>query len=61
MKKINYILLAIGSTLVLSSCLKEYDNPAEGQLNDKAAIYVVRGAYQGSALTLTESDLGVPT
>jgi hypothetical protein len=57
MKKLNYILLAIGSTLILTSCLKEYDNPAEGQVSDKAAIYVVRDAYQGSTITLKESDL----
>lgn len=61
MKKLNYILLALGSTLVLSSCLKEYDNPAEGQQSDKAAIYVVRSAYQGTAITLKEGDLAGAT
>ena len=57
MKKRNSIILAAFSSLLLSSCLKEYDNPAKGQLNDKAALYVVKQAFRGSSLTLNQESL----
>jgi urease beta subunit len=61
MKKLNYILLSLGTTLLLSSCLKEYENPAEGQVNDKAPIYVVRTAFRGNPVTLNEGHLAGAT
>lgn len=57
MKKRNSIILAAFSSVLLSSCLKEYDNPAKGQLNDKAALYVVKQAFRGSSLTLNQENL----
>jgi len=56
MKKNNFLILLAG-TAMLSSCLKEYDNPSEGTTNDKAALYVVREAYHGSDVTLGADQL----
>lgn len=56
MKKNNlFIWLACGA--LLSSCLKEYDNPSEGTVNDKAALHVVREAHHGADITLGAENL----
>lgn len=61
MKKINLFIWLACSTAVLISCLKEYDNPAKGVTNDKAALYVVRDAYHGAEVTLGADNLGGAT
>lgn len=58
MKKNNLFLYVACSAALLSSCVKEYDNPATGVTNDKAAIYVVRDAYRGASVTLGADQLG---
>lgn len=57
MRNLHFVLLAVASSLVLTSCIKEDLNPAAGQLNDKAAIYVVRDAFRGSAINLSAEHL----
>ena len=61
MKKINLIIWLGCSAIALSSCLKDYDNPAKGLVNDKAAIYVVRDAYHGQDVTLGADNLAGAT
>ena len=50
-----FLLLAVPFTLL--SCLKDYDNPAEGTLNEMAELYVIRNAYQGGSITLGPDNL----
>jgi hypothetical protein len=51
------IYLFACACILFSSCLKEYDNPAEGVVNNKADVYVVRDAYKGSEVVLSSATL----
>jgi hypothetical protein len=61
MKKINLFIWLTCTTMMIASCVKDYENPAEGVTNDKAALYVVRDAYHGSEVTLGADQLAGAT
>lgn len=42
----------------LFSCIKKYDNPADGQLGGNITLFALRQAYQGNEVTLGPSSLG---
>lgn len=44
--------------VLFTSCLKDYDNPAEGTAGDKTFIYSLREQYKGSEVTLSSKNLG---
>jgi hypothetical protein len=59
MKKLTYHTLAgISICLLMTGCIKDYNNPAEGVLNQNAELYVLRQAFKGSSMTLSESNIG---
>lgn len=54
--------LVLGSCLMgMASCIKKYDNPAEGTMGAATYIYAIREAYRGSEITLNSSTLGGAT
>jgi hypothetical protein len=57
MKRIDYIALAIISSLILTACVKDYKNPATGVVANTTDIFYVRSAYQGAGINLTEQHL----
>ena len=61
MKKMNGIFIAAVASIFLTACMKEYNNPSVGTVNNLAEIYVVRQAYQGSPLTLDAGKMGGST
>jgi hypothetical protein len=57
MKKLNQIALVVGCSLLLTACIKEYQNPAVGKVSDRTDIYYVRLAHSGNNVTLNEQHL----
>ena len=57
----NGIFIAAVASIFLTACMKEYNNPSVGTVNNIAEIYVVRQAYQGSPLTLDAGKMGGST
>ncbi len=61
MKSIKYIqsIAAAGLlTLTLQSCVKDYNNPANGKTGDLITLFAMRQAYQGNEVTLSPDALG---
>lgn len=50
-------ILVGGISLLYTSCLKKYDNPAKGVPNEKTFLYAVRDLYQGSEVSLSPDKL----
>jgi len=61
MKTIKYIQsIAVAGLLAISlqSCVKDYDNPANGTTGSLITLFALKQAYQGSEVTLGPSTLG---
>ena len=58
MKRIFYSLIILTAGLSFSSCLKENENEAVGELNSMASVYVVRDAYKDADVKLGPQTLG---
>lgn len=51
--------LMLGSLVAgMASCVKKYDNPAEGTTSSTTYIYAIHDAYRGNEVTLGPSSLG---
>lgn len=61
MKKIYNAILFTGCSLFLVSCIKEYDNPATGTVNNVATIYSIADMYKGTQITLSADNMGGST
>ncbi len=57
MNKIYSGILAGAITLMFVSCVKKYENPAEGTVSSRTFINVLRDAYKGSELTISSENL----
>lgn len=51
-------ILLVAMSVAMVSCIKEYDNPADGVTGDKITLFALRQAYQGKPVTLGSSTLG---
>ncbi|HEY0677927.1 MAG TPA: DUF5689 domain-containing protein [Chitinophagaceae bacterium] len=57
-KNFNIWGLIIIISFPLSSCIKDYENPADGKLGDMMTLFALKQAYNGSEVTVNKSNLG---
>jgi hypothetical protein len=52
------VVLLMAMSVTFFSCIKEYNNPADGVLGQQITLFALRQAYQGKAITLDAATLG---